>query len=212
MIPEETIIWGGWVSTPGDQWYNDGARYNPVSDTWTAVSTNGAPAARSGAVAVWTGSEMIVWGGSGTATLNDGGRYNPASNTWAPICSGGPSPGGAAAFWSSSDMVVWGSGSVWRYNPASDTWSGSGCPVPTGDLVGFVVSTGAGMMIWGGSSLGGACINLATCSLTTMTLVGAPTGNGSNAKAVWTGSEMIVYNGSVYRYAPSKTLYLYSKP
>lgn len=208
----EMIIWGGRISTPSDSWYNDGARYNPVSDTWTAASTNGAPAARSGHLAVWTGSEMIVWGGSGATILNDGGRYNPVSDTWVPISSGGPMTGSAAAFWSGSEMVVWGNGSVWRYNPTSDTWSNSGCAVPTGGLVGCVVWTGAGMIIWGGSSFGGACINLAACTLTTMTLVGAPTGNGSDAGAVWTGSEMIVYNGSVYSYAPSKTLYLYSKP
>src|SRR5206468_13109812 len=32
-------------------------------DTWTATSTTNAPAARFGHTAVWTGSEMIIWGG-----------------------------------------------------------------------------------------------------------------------------------------------------
>ena len=32
-------------------------------DTWTATSTTNAPSARPGHTAVWTGSEMIVWGG-----------------------------------------------------------------------------------------------------------------------------------------------------
>ena len=32
--------------------------------------------------AVWTGSEMIVWGGFDGGYLNDGGRYNPAANSW----------------------------------------------------------------------------------------------------------------------------------
>src|SRR5213083_676811 len=32
-------------------------------DTWTATSTTDAPSARVGHAAVWTGSEMIVWGG-----------------------------------------------------------------------------------------------------------------------------------------------------
>jgi hypothetical protein len=201
----EMIIWGGWVSTPSNSFYNDGARYNPANDTWTAVSTNGAPAAREAHVAVWTGSEMIVWGGyPGGGSLPDGGRYNPASNTWTPMSSnctiGGPT------FWSGSDMVVCGSTSVWRYNPTGDTWSGCD-PAGLVNFAGRVVWTGAGMIIWG--SFGGACINLATCSLTTMTSVGAPTGNGS---AVWTGGEMIVYNGNLFSYLPSKTLYLYSKP
>ena len=36
-----------------------------VDDTWTATSTTNAPSARAGQTAVWTGSEMIVWGGGG---------------------------------------------------------------------------------------------------------------------------------------------------
>src|SRR5437870_3030856 len=35
-----------------------------IDDTWTATSTTNAPTARSGHTAVWTGSEMIVWGGA----------------------------------------------------------------------------------------------------------------------------------------------------
>ena len=43
---------------------NTGGRYNPSTDSWTATSTTGAPAARTYHTAVWTGSEMIVWGGA----------------------------------------------------------------------------------------------------------------------------------------------------
>ena len=34
--------------------------------------------------AVWTGNEMIVWGGEdeNQSPLNTGGRYNPVTNTW----------------------------------------------------------------------------------------------------------------------------------
>jgi len=34
-----------------------------ADDTWTATSTTNAPSARDSHTAVWTGSEMIVWGG-----------------------------------------------------------------------------------------------------------------------------------------------------
>src|SRR5437867_7443955 len=34
-----------------------------IDNTWTATSTTNAPAARDSHTAVWTGSEMIVWGG-----------------------------------------------------------------------------------------------------------------------------------------------------
>ena len=48
---------------------NDGGRYNPTANSWTAVPTTGAPAARCDHTAVWTGSEMIVWGGYGGSQL-----------------------------------------------------------------------------------------------------------------------------------------------
>ena len=41
---------------------NTGGRYNPSTDSWTATSTTNAPSGRVGHTAVWTGSEMIVWG------------------------------------------------------------------------------------------------------------------------------------------------------
>ena len=58
----EMIVWGG-RAYPGPINLNTGGRYNPITDSWTATSTTNAPFARSGHTAVWTGSEMIVWGG-----------------------------------------------------------------------------------------------------------------------------------------------------
>jgi hypothetical protein len=79
----EMIVWGGrGVSSP---WIlNTGGRYNPGADSWTATNTNNAPEARYAHTAVWTGSEMIVWGGDGFTGIefNTGGRYNPITDTW----------------------------------------------------------------------------------------------------------------------------------
>jgi len=70
------IVWGGW-SGAGVQ-INTGGRYNPVTNAWSATSLVGAPDARYQHTAVWTGSEMIVWGGTGNGgVLNTGSRYNP---------------------------------------------------------------------------------------------------------------------------------------
>ena len=63
------------------QLLNTGGRYNPSTDSWTATSTTNAPTARYDHTAVWTGSEMIVWGGHGSG-LNTGGRYNPITDSW----------------------------------------------------------------------------------------------------------------------------------
>ena len=55
-----------------------------TDDTWTPTSTTGAPDGRYGHTAVWTGSEMIVWGGgdSNGNGLNTGGTYNPSTDSW----------------------------------------------------------------------------------------------------------------------------------
>ena len=51
------IVWGG--QNPG--FLNDGGRYNPTSNSWTP--TGKTPTPRRYHAAVWTGSEMIIWGG-----------------------------------------------------------------------------------------------------------------------------------------------------
>ena len=62
------IVWGGVTMT---YLLNTGGRYNPITDSWTATSTTNAPAARDGHTAVWTGSEMIVWGGLDGSILSE---------------------------------------------------------------------------------------------------------------------------------------------
>jgi hypothetical protein len=63
------IVWGGAVDWAGDVW---GHRYNPSLDTWAVTSYGPIPRERH--TAVWTGTEMIVWGGYGTVYW-DGTRY-----------------------------------------------------------------------------------------------------------------------------------------
>src|SRR5438552_37953 len=53
-----------------------------TDDTWTPTSTTNAPAGRYEHTAVWTGSEMIVWGGFNGSCLNTDGRYNPGTDSW----------------------------------------------------------------------------------------------------------------------------------
>ena len=66
------LVWGGF---DGSGVLNTGGRYNPSTDSWTATSTTHAPTARFVQTAVWTGSEMVVWGGRGPLATNTGGRY-----------------------------------------------------------------------------------------------------------------------------------------
>ena len=75
------IVWGGQNGNGNP--LSSGGRYNPSTGTWTATSTSNAPAARNLHTSIWTGSEMIVWGGVGSSGhLDTGGRYNPSTNSW----------------------------------------------------------------------------------------------------------------------------------
>ena len=81
----EMIVWGGetYLQGPG---VNTGSRYDPINDVWNPTSTINGPTPRRWHSAVWTGTEMIVWGGfSGSSLLNTGGRYNPNTDTWLPM-------------------------------------------------------------------------------------------------------------------------------
>jgi hypothetical protein len=60
------IVWGGWN---GSSSLNTGGRYSPRTDSWTATNATNAPEPRYVHTAVWTDSEMIVWGGYGTGRL-----------------------------------------------------------------------------------------------------------------------------------------------
>jgi hypothetical protein len=77
----ELIVWGGMFRTneTPDTPRSDGFRYQPASDTWTEMNSQLAvPAARARAAAVWTGSEMVVWGGDPVGgAMSSGGRYAP---------------------------------------------------------------------------------------------------------------------------------------
>src|SRR5206468_7382686 len=118
----------------GSGFQNTGGRYNPSTDSWTATGTVGAPAAREGHTAVWTGSQMIVWGGYGGAPyFNTGGRYNPGTDSWAATSSAGAAAGREfhTAAWTGSQMIVWGGLGGGYLNTGARYCAQSGAPSPT---------------------------------------------------------------------------------
>jgi hypothetical protein len=70
------IVWGGWNGTTV---VDTGARYDPVGDSWTATTATAAPSARFNHAAAWTGTAMLVWGGTDQASQPQptGGLYTP---------------------------------------------------------------------------------------------------------------------------------------
>src|SRR5690606_21750567 len=108
----EMIVWGGIGDPVGfSALLGDGARYDPVTDTWSPMSSLGAPTPRVWHTAIWTGSHMIVWGGQDDSlATDDGAMYDPETDTWTTLESvGAPSRRELhAAVWSGSEMIVWG--------------------------------------------------------------------------------------------------------
>jgi hypothetical protein len=213
----EMIVWGGGGAPNGSTLqYDSGGRYNPATDTWIDMTLVDAPVGRAHHRAVWTGKQLIVWGGGdyGTIFRNTGGRYDPATDTWAPTSVGPGVPSGRdshAAVWTGRELIVWGgydgfgdlnSGS--RYDPAQDRWTAlpsAGAPLSRFDHSG--VWTGRELIVWGGfdydttstlnsgariDPVGGAWSPISTAA-------GVPDSRARHS-AVWTGERMIVWGGS----------------
>ena len=131
-----------------------------TDDTWTATSTTNAPSPRDEHTAVWTGTEMIVWGGINSPdVLNTGGRYNPSTDTWTATSTTNAPDARAehTAVWTGSEMIVWGGiccggsdlNTGGRYNPATDSWTAtSTANAPDGRLMHTAVWTGTEMIVW----------------------------------------------------------------
>src|SRR6266705_1074237 len=138
-----------------------------ADDTWTATSTTNAPAARGLHTAVWTGSEMIVWGGFDGSYFNTGGRYNPGTDSWtATSTTSAPAArDGHTAVWTGSEMIVWGGinyptlfNTGARYTPSTDNWTAiSTASAPDARYLHTAVWTGSEMIVWGGG--GGNALN-----------------------------------------------------
>ena len=82
-----------------------------LGDGWSERGNPAAPAGRNYHTAVWTGSEMLVWGGwNGSSALNDGGRYDPVGNSWRMINTAGAPVARRyhTAVLNGSEMIVWG--------------------------------------------------------------------------------------------------------
>src|SRR5699024_9044825 len=142
----------------------------PSTDTWVATGTAGAPTPRVSHSVVWTGTEMIVWGGEdGTLPTNTGGRYNPATDSWtATSTTNAPAARGVhTAVWTGSEMIVWGGGpdaagcviqgtplnTGGRYNPATDSWTPTSTTNAPSPRAGHsAIWTGSEMIVWGGAT------------------------------------------------------------
>ncbi len=222
-----TVATATWPKTAFDSWWGEksaamsgdlepavstftlaeiAASGNCVPDSWMPSSAGlPAPSAREYHTVVWTGSEMIVWGGY--PLTNSGGRYDPSTDSWVATSTGANVPSARqdhTAVWTGSEMIVWGgyprTNTGGRYNPSTDSWlaTSTGANVPSGRWWHTAVWTGNVMIVWGGvfgTNTGGRYNPSTDSWLATSTGDNVPSARQYHT-AVWTGGEMIVWGGT----------------
>jgi hypothetical protein len=193
------------------EWLQLEVPFTPTG-SWRAIPT--APiAGRDGPAAVWTGHQLLAWGGhgripnQGLRPLTDGAAYDPASDHWQPIPSApaGVQGTSTAAVWTGSRMLVWvgnapdGPAVGATYDPARRSWRRI-APSPLGPRESFsIVWTGEELIVFGGSSGDGlptpAGAAYRPASDRWRVLPAAPIASRVDHAAVWTGREVLVWGG-----------------
>ncbi len=178
---------------------------------WVNGATTDAPSARSGHTALWSGQELLVWGGDiGQSSPSAGGTaYQPLSDQWRVLSPlNAPSArSGHSAVWTGTEMILWGGATPGgyatgggRFDPASQNWSAlPTAGAPTGRQGPAVAWTGSRMIVWGGLDASGLLADGALFDpvLSQWTALSATTPPSARcaATAVWTGSRFIVWGG-----------------
>ncbi len=218
---QELLVWGGNLNPVMETLSGLGAGYRVTTDQWQALPTFNAPAPRTDHAAVWTGQEMVVWGGfAGGAYLNSGARFNPLTRTWTPLPTSGAPAGrrGHVLVWTGARVLIWGGRNATGlvndgalYDPATDAWSALGVAgAPAARAEAGAAWTGASLLVWGGLGATGELGDGARLSFdaagnpvawTPLSSTGAPSARAGHT-AVWTGQHLLVWGGfgqSTYR-------------
>ena len=169
---EEYIVWGG--QTPnGYRNFSDGAAYDPDTGRWRELAPSTVEDERlareqASRSAVWTGTEVLLWGGAAGshARPDNGAAYNPATDSWRALARSPVwSLGRHSAVWTGTEMIVF--GGIWgdeptgaaAYNPRTDAWR----TLPEAPIElrhsHAAAWTGTEMVIWGGRVDTGSHVN-----------------------------------------------------
>jgi hypothetical protein len=166
---------------------------------------------RDGEVEVWTGSELIIWGGaggSGEQMLRDGAAYNPATETWRMLPSSPLSRReNAAAVWTGSEMIVVGGddgaqtlADAATYDPSSNSWSRIASFPLEARTSATAIWTGSQLVVFGGrpseattNYSDGAVYDPQDNRWSALPGLPVVTGTIEDAIAAWTGSTLDVW-------------------
>jgi hypothetical protein len=164
----EYLVWGGW-SGGGGPFFDDGAAYDPSTDTWRPLP----PADISARVplSAWTGTEWIVWGTRVRVDdrPRDGAIYDPAADAWRSMTDAPIEVTDATASWTGEEFVVVGAALhggnfpetptaiAAAYDPNTDRWR---------ELPASPLSPNSNLSVWTGDRIVGMDYDHVTAELT----------------------------------------------
>ncbi len=213
----EVIVWGGSAGGDGPVFIGDGAAYDPAADAWRSLPLpRGELTSNIWYEAIWSGTEMIIWGGQrGGDSAAVGAAYDPRTDQWRDLSAAPLTPRfGHSMVWTGTAVIVWGGratddserplGDGAAYDPQTNSWR----VIATGPLEArsdhIAVWTDARyatneMVVWTGRGESGDFLpNAATYDprRETWRLIDTPEiAPRVDATAVWTGREAIVWGG-----------------
>jgi N-acetylneuraminic acid mutarotase len=174
-------VWTGQVAVlfaGGEGGHPATFEYDPTNDTWSPGYAPLPGGSRISPSVVWTGGEVVAWGGVDDAkavvkdpraplwnaplasSRADGYAYSPATHKWTPIKTAPVSAVDPATTWTGTDWVVYGGTQVtagvatpvpggYSYDPGTDTWTALPA-APFKGLSGPVAAwTGDTLVVWG---------------------------------------------------------------
>jgi hypothetical protein len=205
---DRMVIFGGTDNQENYRPLPDAYAYDPATDSWSALNTTNAPAARFGHTAVWADDKMIIWGGIGyvdgeAVMYNDGALWQ--GDTWYALPGSTYAPQARyyhSAVWTGSQMVVWGGVGLFGeeldfipsedggiYDPAAQQWLGfnpAGTAVPIERWRHTAVWADRVMILWGGFQADGTITNTGNKYAPGFILTGGTHNTQVEVRAPWT--------------------------
>jgi N-acetylneuraminic acid mutarotase len=193
--------------------------YDPLTNRWRRRAAERKGGA--GGLVVWTGRELIDWGGGccGDAS-SSGGAYDPAANTWRTLASSPLHPSQRpVGAWTGRELIVFvggndpATGDPWpadlaraaAYNPTTDTWRRI-APLPAPRDGAAAVWDGREVLVVGGAASPGGPLARVGFAYNPATnrwrrLPSMESGRTEFA-AVWTGKRLLIWGGRTTRGGP----------
>ncbi len=186
-----------------------------VRDQWRSLPPSPL-GPRANVVAVWTGDDVLVWGGyrgdaAAPLALQSGAVYNPTTNSWKRIADNQWAHPGAVGVWADDRLFILAKNGGALYDPAHNAWH---------DIALLPNDTGGGFLAaaWSGTTLFGVVAERESGMIAVARYdnrhdawsIGKPLrvlvqSDRNDVSTVWTGTELVVSDGgrSVWAYDPT---------